>query len=177
MRDYDPEAWADAVSVDAAIRTGFRGIRGEVYLHRSAVQLDRADLTTAADRAVSSISDRMNARACAASDPPEIRRSAKPDFRLCDIPVLRFYSAVPLGAEGGACVGRVGMKRLAPLPRQVSSSPAPTRTCEFPRIRLSTRGCSHGWPSQFFEGVGRFPKLVGSLVEAFVWVVPSVRHA
>lgn len=49
MRDHDPEAWADAVSVDAAIRSGFRGIRGEVYLHRSAVPLDRADLSTAAD--------------------------------------------------------------------------------------------------------------------------------
>lgn len=49
MRDHDPEAWADAVSIDAAIRTGFRGIRGEVYLHRSAVPLDRADLSTAAD--------------------------------------------------------------------------------------------------------------------------------
>ena len=32
------------------------------------------------------------------------------------------------------------MKRLAPLLRQVSSSPAPNRTCEFPRIRLSMRG-------------------------------------
>ncbi len=51
MRDHDPEAWADAVSVDAVIRTGFRGIRGEVYLHRSAVPLDRADLSTAADHA------------------------------------------------------------------------------------------------------------------------------
>ncbi|MBU2031507.1 MAG: hypothetical protein KKG69_01530 [Alphaproteobacteria bacterium] len=50
MRDHDPDAWDDAVSVDAAIRTGFRGIRGEVYLHRSAVPLDLADLTTAADR-------------------------------------------------------------------------------------------------------------------------------
>jgi hypothetical protein len=35
MRDHDPEAWGDAVSVDRAIRTGFRGIRAEVYLHRS----------------------------------------------------------------------------------------------------------------------------------------------
>ncbi|MFC7706196.1 hypothetical protein ACFQXB_18605 [Plastorhodobacter daqingensis] len=50
MRDHDPEAWADAVAVDTAIRTGFRGIRGEVYLHRSAVPLDQADLSTAADR-------------------------------------------------------------------------------------------------------------------------------
>lgn len=49
MRDRDPEAWADAISVDAAIRTGFRGIRGEVYLHRSAVPVDQADLSTAAD--------------------------------------------------------------------------------------------------------------------------------
>lgn len=49
MRDDDPEAWADAVAVDAAIRTGFRGIHGEVYLHRSAVPLDQADLSTAAD--------------------------------------------------------------------------------------------------------------------------------
>jgi hypothetical protein len=40
--------------------------------------------------------------------------------------------------------GRVGMKRLAPLPGQVSSSPAPNRTCEFPRIRLSMRGRGHG---------------------------------
>ena len=51
MRDHDPEAWADAVSIDAVIRTGFRGIRGEGYLHRSAVPLDRADLSTAADHA------------------------------------------------------------------------------------------------------------------------------
>ena len=50
MRDRDPEAWADAVSVDAAIRTGFRGIRGDVYLHRSAVPLDQVDLSTDADR-------------------------------------------------------------------------------------------------------------------------------
>lgn len=49
LRDQDPEAWDDAVSLDAAIRTGLRGIRGEVYLHRSAVPLGEADLTTAAD--------------------------------------------------------------------------------------------------------------------------------
>lgn len=50
IRDTDPEAWTDAVDLDRTIRTGFRGIRGEVYLHRSAVPLDEADLTTAADR-------------------------------------------------------------------------------------------------------------------------------
>lgn len=50
MRDDDPKAWTDAVAVDHAIRTGLRGVRGEVYLHRSAVPLDQADLSTAADR-------------------------------------------------------------------------------------------------------------------------------
>ncbi|WP_172965626.1 MULTISPECIES: hypothetical protein [Hyphomicrobiales] len=37
------------MSLDAMIGTGLRSIRGEVYLHRSAVPLDEADLTTAAD--------------------------------------------------------------------------------------------------------------------------------
>lgn len=50
MRDNDPDAWADAVDLDHAIRTGFRGLRGEVYLHRSAVPLDLVDLTNDADR-------------------------------------------------------------------------------------------------------------------------------
>ncbi len=50
IRDTDPEAWADVVNLDRTIRTGFRGIRGEVYLHRSAVPLDQVDLTTEADR-------------------------------------------------------------------------------------------------------------------------------
>ncbi|WP_236016319.1 hypothetical protein [Brucella endophytica] len=50
MRDDDPEAWADAVAVDGALRTGLRGIRGEVFLHRSCVPLDEADFSTAADR-------------------------------------------------------------------------------------------------------------------------------
>lgn len=49
MRDHDVEAWADAVAVDQALRTGLRGIRGEVFLHRSCVPLDEADLSTAAD--------------------------------------------------------------------------------------------------------------------------------
>lgn len=50
IRDYDPAAWVEAVEVDRAIRTGLRGIRGEVFLHRSAVPLDEADLSTAQDR-------------------------------------------------------------------------------------------------------------------------------
>ena len=49
MRDHDPAAWEDAVLIDRAIRTGLRGIRGEVYLHRSAVPLDEADLSTLED--------------------------------------------------------------------------------------------------------------------------------
>lgn len=49
LRDTDPEGWADAVAVDRCIRTGFRGIRGEVFLHRDAVPLDQADLRTEAD--------------------------------------------------------------------------------------------------------------------------------
>ncbi len=43
MRDHDEEAWRDAIDVDRAIRTGIRGIRGEVYLHRSGVPLEEAD--------------------------------------------------------------------------------------------------------------------------------------
>lgn len=49
MRDHDPEAWGDAVEADRALRSGVRGIRGEVFLHRSCVPLDQADLSTAAD--------------------------------------------------------------------------------------------------------------------------------
>jgi hypothetical protein len=49
MRDNDAEAWADAVQVDRAIRTGLRGIRGEVFLHRSGVPLEEVELSTAAD--------------------------------------------------------------------------------------------------------------------------------
>ncbi|MGX5832019.1 hypothetical protein [Mesorhizobium sp. 43Arga] len=48
MRDHDPEAWADARC--RAICTGLLGIRGEIFLHRSFVPLDQADLSTAADQ-------------------------------------------------------------------------------------------------------------------------------
>lgn len=47
--EYDPEGWADVVEVDRALRRGLRGIRGEVYLHRSCVPLESADLSTAVD--------------------------------------------------------------------------------------------------------------------------------
>lgn len=49
LRDDDPPAWREAVEVDAALRTGLRGIRGEVFLHRSAVPLGQADLSTPED--------------------------------------------------------------------------------------------------------------------------------
>ncbi|MBV9840645.1 MAG: hypothetical protein JOY99_03760 [Sphingomonadaceae bacterium] len=49
LRDNDPVAWLEAIEVDRAIRTGIRGVRGEVFLHRPAVPLDEADLATAAD--------------------------------------------------------------------------------------------------------------------------------
>lgn len=49
MRDHDAEAWIDAVHVDRAIRTGLRGIRGDVYLHRSVMPLGAVDLSTASD--------------------------------------------------------------------------------------------------------------------------------
>lgn len=49
LRDHDPDAWAEATEVDHALRTGLRGIRGEVYLHRSCVPLEEVDLSSAAD--------------------------------------------------------------------------------------------------------------------------------
>ena len=50
MRAEDPDAWVDAVAIDRLIRTGFRNLSGEVYLHRSCVPLDEADLDTLEDR-------------------------------------------------------------------------------------------------------------------------------
>lgn len=49
MRESDRQSWEDAVEVDRALRHGLQGIRGEVFLHRSCVPLDVADLSTAAD--------------------------------------------------------------------------------------------------------------------------------
>lgn len=50
IRDYDGAAWRDAITVDRAIRTGMRGMRSELFLHRSAVPPEQADLSTDADR-------------------------------------------------------------------------------------------------------------------------------
>jgi len=40
MRDEDPDVFADAVAIERLIRTGFRRLRGEDFLHRSGVPLD-----------------------------------------------------------------------------------------------------------------------------------------
>lgn len=50
MRAEDPDGFADAVAMDRLVRTGFRNLRGELYLHRSCVPLDEADLDTLEDR-------------------------------------------------------------------------------------------------------------------------------
>jgi hypothetical protein len=50
IRDRDPQAWSQAVEIDRHIRTGLRGIRGEVFLHRSATPLEQVDLSSAAER-------------------------------------------------------------------------------------------------------------------------------
>lgn len=51
MRDNDPESWADAVYVDAAMRKNdpIRGMKELEYMHRSCVPLDQVDLMTPAD--------------------------------------------------------------------------------------------------------------------------------
>ncbi len=46
IRDDDSAGWRQAVEVDRAIRRGLRGMRGEVFLHRSATPLELADLDT-----------------------------------------------------------------------------------------------------------------------------------
>lgn len=50
LRDEDPSGWARALEVDAAIRTGLPGLRGEAFLHRQRVPLAEVDLTTPEDR-------------------------------------------------------------------------------------------------------------------------------
>lgn len=50
IRERDPGAWSEVVAVDHAIRRGLRGIRGDVFLHRSAIPLDEADLRSETER-------------------------------------------------------------------------------------------------------------------------------
>jgi len=50
MKDHDPESWTQAVDFDRAIRSGFKGNNGQVFLHRDLVPLDEVDLSTAEER-------------------------------------------------------------------------------------------------------------------------------
>ena len=45
MRDNDPDAWADAIVMDEAVRVGVRGTKERLYVHRSLEPLKDADLT------------------------------------------------------------------------------------------------------------------------------------
>jgi hypothetical protein len=52
LRDTDPQGWAEAVTVDAAVREGLsmRGLTGQLYVHPSLVPLAEVDLSTAEER-------------------------------------------------------------------------------------------------------------------------------
>ncbi len=57
LRDRSPDEWAEAVAFDRAIRGGHPRLggpplRGEAFVHRSVVPLDRVDLSGPADREV-----------------------------------------------------------------------------------------------------------------------------
>ncbi len=95
MRDHDTDAWIDAVEVDRAIRSGLRGIRGQVFLHRSGVPLDRADLSTAADHGQLDLWPN-ECEGCAVSD-----RSSSAEVRN---PLLQLPAAQnAISATGSAC--------------------------------------------------------------------------
>lgn len=50
LRDDEPQAWADAIAIDRAIRSpGYAGLVGECYLHDSMQPLELVDLSTAAE--------------------------------------------------------------------------------------------------------------------------------
>lgn len=49
LREDDAEGWAEAVRIDALIRSGIRGVRDPIYVHRSLRPLPEVDLRTAAD--------------------------------------------------------------------------------------------------------------------------------
>ncbi len=52
LRDNDPDGWADAVAVDAAVRDGLttKTLTGTLYVHRSLKPLAEVDLSTAEER-------------------------------------------------------------------------------------------------------------------------------
>jgi hypothetical protein len=69
------------------------------------------------------------------------------------------------------------MKRITPHERQVSSSLSPNRTCQFPGIRLSMRGRSHGCSSHRQRRVHGRPEVGGSRKEPLLRVgIPSIRY-
>jgi hypothetical protein len=49
LRDTEPEAWQQALEVDAMVRDGTKGATQKLFLHRSCVPLDQVDLRTDAD--------------------------------------------------------------------------------------------------------------------------------
>jgi len=57
IRDHDPDAWAQAVELDKALRHGYphaadggQRLRGQYFLHRSCRPLDQVDLDPPTDR-------------------------------------------------------------------------------------------------------------------------------
>jgi len=58
MKANDPKSWEQAVAVDKYIRDDFRGTTSKIYIHRSLVPLDEADLADpAADQIVMDFGD------------------------------------------------------------------------------------------------------------------------
>lgn len=53
MKENHPEAFADAVVMDEAIRNGVRGTTQQLYVHRSLTPLATADLTDASSKQIS----------------------------------------------------------------------------------------------------------------------------
>lgn len=57
LRDNSPDEWADAVEFDNDIRTGVRGVKSELYLHRNRIPLHQVDLSTPRDHGQLDIDD------------------------------------------------------------------------------------------------------------------------
>lgn len=57
MKVNHPAAFADAVNVDEAIRTGVRGTKEKLYVHRSMTPLAEADLADPAERQISMLDE------------------------------------------------------------------------------------------------------------------------
>lgn len=55
MRDKHPDLFQQAVEWDAAMRTGMKGVNGEVYIHRSLLPLGDVDLRTRREKGQSTL--------------------------------------------------------------------------------------------------------------------------